>query len=145
MPNSPLAHFDHPASERPPKTAPFCRTLSRRDAHAVADFPENETGHPPSVLSNPQQSGLFTLKPHLLTHDLLVVLELSIVKTFTIILYIVATAALAFGYWGKSTDAGRARFDEMAGIIPYFTFYAGIALAALALILTAVLVFRSTS
>lgn len=45
-----------------------------------------------------------------------------------------AAMALCFGAWGRFTAAGRLRFDEMAGILPFASWYAGIALALLAAI-----------
>jgi hypothetical protein len=34
------------------------------------------------------------------------------------LLCVVGFLAVAFGYWGINTVAGRRRFDEMAGMIP---------------------------
>ena len=45
-----------------------------------------------------------------------------------------AVLALSFGAWGQYTQAGRMRFDEMAGILPLLSWYAGLALSLLALI-----------
>ncbi len=54
-----------------------------------------------------------------------------------IVLVIVSLGLGAFCYWGMSTETGRRRFDEMAGMIPM----AAGALAGLLLIVGAVLVF----
>lgn len=41
---------------------------------------------------------------------------------------VIGVAAICLGAWGRFTAAGRARFDEMAGIIPVFAWYGGIGL-----------------
>ena len=47
-----------------------------------------------------------------------------------------AGAALAgFGWWGMNTAAGRRRYDEMAGMIPFFAGIAGGVILACALML----------
>jgi len=43
--------------------------------------------------------------------------------------------ALGFGAWGRYTEAGRARFDEMAGMLPLASFYLGLVLLAAAAVL----------
>ena len=43
-------------------------------------------------------------------------------------------AAGGFGYWGTFTSNGRRSFDEMAGIIPFFSLIAGIAAAIIGLL-----------
>ncbi|MEM7300929.1 MAG: hypothetical protein AAF468_07580 [Pseudomonadota bacterium] len=35
-------------------------------------------------------------------------------------LFILALTLLLFGYWGLETQSGRATFDEMDGLIPFF-------------------------
>lgn len=35
------------------------------------------------------------------------------------LLFAIALACLAFGWWGLNTTAGNHRFDEMAGIVPF--------------------------
>jgi hypothetical protein len=35
------------------------------------------------------------------------------------ILCVLGILAMIYGYWGLSTVAGRRRYDEMAGIIPF--------------------------
>jgi hypothetical protein len=42
---------------------------------------------------------------------------------------VLAFGLLAFGYWGTATEAGQRRYDEMAGMIPYASWYLGLALA----------------
>lgn len=54
-----------------------------------------------------------------------------------------AAMALAFGAWGRFSAAGRRQFDEMAGILPFMSWYAGLALALLAAICWILLVLRS--
>lgn len=44
-------------------------------------------------------------------------------KVAALVLLVAGAAALAFGAWGRFTAGGRARFDEMAGILPYAAFY----------------------
>lgn len=51
------------------------------------------------------------------------------------ILLILGLAGILFGAWGQYTDAGRARYDEMAGMIPYFAWWAGIILLSISIIL----------
>jgi len=55
-------------------------------------------------------------------------------KYAAVITTVVAAAALLFGAWGRFSAAGRREFDEMAGILPFFSWYAGLALALLAAI-----------
>lgn len=52
-------------------------------------------------------------------------------KILAMILCIAGLVALLFGTWGRYAPAGRARFDEMAGMIPYAAFYAGIGMMVL--------------
>jgi len=37
------------------------------------------------------------------------------------VLAVAGAALLAFGWWGVETSAGRQRYDEMDGIIPFAT------------------------
>jgi hypothetical protein len=39
-------------------------------------------------------------------------------KIVALVLALLGTACVAFGYWGVETRAGRRMFDEMAGMIP---------------------------
>lgn len=50
-------------------------------------------------------------------------------------LAVIGVAATAFGAWGRHSRAGRAAFDEMAGIIPLGAFWLGIVLLLIAAIL----------
>ena len=43
--------------------------------------------------------------------------------------------AMAFGWWGANTAAGRQRFDEMAGIIPIAALVLGTVIFAIGLFL----------
>jgi hypothetical protein len=43
--------------------------------------------------------------------------------------------AMAFGWWGANTAAGRQRFDEMAGIIPIAALVIGTIIFAIGLFL----------
>lgn len=52
-------------------------------------------------------------------------------NTAALIALVVGMAALLFGAWGRFSEAGRSRFDEMAGIIPYSAWYAGMGLIIL--------------
>lgn len=58
-------------------------------------------------------------------------------KTLIVLLLIAGLMAVAFGYWGLNTIQGRARFDEMAGIIPFLGRIAGWMAILLAAALTA--------
>jgi hypothetical protein len=64
------------------------------------------------------------------------------VKAAAIIVTVTAALALGFGAWGRFTPAGRREFDEMAGILPLFGWYAGFALAAAAAVLWILLIRR---
>ena len=44
------------------------------------------------------------------------------------ILFILGVVLLLFGAWGRYSEAGRQKFDEMAGMIPLFAYWAGIVL-----------------
>lgn len=57
-------------------------------------------------------------------------------KVLIIVLLLAGVSGVAFGYWGLNTAQGRARFDEMAGMIPLFGGVAGCAAIFLAFILT---------
>ncbi len=63
-------------------------------------------------------------------------------NTVALIVTVSALLALAFGAWGQFSEAGRREFDEMAGILPFVSWYAGIGLAVLAAILWVVLARR---
>lgn len=52
-----------------------------------------------------------------------------------IFLLAIAVACEAFAYWGLNTVAGRAAFDEMAGIIPLAAAPLGLCFALAALLL----------
>ncbi len=52
-----------------------------------------------------------------------------------------AAIMLIFGSWGRFTPAGKAKFDEMAGMIPLFSWYGGLGMAILALIAWGYLLF----
>lgn len=64
-------------------------------------------------------------------------------KTMSIVLLLAGLSAIAFGYWGLNTVQGRARFDEMAGMIPFFAGIAGWIAVFLAVILKAVRLWRA--
>ena len=46
-------------------------------------------------------------------------------KTAAHVLVALALALVTFGWWGTETIAGRQRFDEMAGMIPFAARVAG--------------------
>lgn len=52
---------------------------------------------------------------------------------FLIILSISGLSLTAFGWWGTKTKEGQQKFDEMAGMIPYFSYYLGIAFLVISL------------
>ncbi len=56
-------------------------------------------------------------------------------KLAATLLTLLALALITFGYWGSRSQAGQRAFDEMAGIIPWFAWYAGLALGAVAVLL----------
>ena len=51
-------------------------------------------------------------------------------------------ALMGYSYWGMESDAGRRRYDEMAGMIPFFVGVAGVALLGLAALLALVHLWR---
>lgn len=51
---------------------------------------------------------------------------------------VLAVLLAAFSYWGIFTRAGAARFEEMAGMIPFFAGIVGGALLVAALIIAVV-------
>lgn len=54
---------------------------------------------------------------------------------FVTIVGIFGLALVLFGGWGRWTEAGRRKYDEMAGMIPFFAYYAGLVLLAVAVVL----------
>lgn len=56
-------------------------------------------------------------------------------KTAIIIISILGGLLLAFGSWGRFSEAGKIKFDEMAGMIPYGAYYLGIILIVVSVIL----------
>ena len=50
-------------------------------------------------------------------------------QIFIAITGVVGLVLLIFGWWGQHTESGQKKFDEMAGMIPFFAFYLGIILA----------------
>lgn len=45
-------------------------------------------------------------------------------RTIAVVILVISVSLGVFGYWGINTAAGRRRFDEMAGMIPYFALIA---------------------
>ena len=60
-------------------------------------------------------------------------------KIVIAILVVLGLLGMALGVWGLFTDAGRARFDEMDGLIPFF---GGVAGATLIIVAAAIPAFR---
>jgi len=58
------------------------------------------------------------------------------------ILSILGAGLTAFGAWGRFSQAGARKFDEMAGIIPFFSYYAGIGLLVIAVVLWVIIYIR---
>lgn len=56
-------------------------------------------------------------------------------KATLIVLGLLSMALITFGQWGIRSEAGRRAFDEMAGIIPYFSWYIGLVLLVVTVIL----------
>ena len=59
-------------------------------------------------------------------------------KIVVAILVVLGLLGMALGVWGLFTDAGRARFDEMDGLIPFFCGVAGAILIIAAAVIPAV-------
>jgi ammonia channel protein AmtB len=56
-----------------------------------------------------------------------------------ILFFIIGLLLLSFAWWGTNTAAGRAQFDEMAGMIPFgasLAGYASLLIAAILLLLS---------
>ena len=60
----------------------------------------------------------------------------------SVCLTVLGSLGLGFGAWGGFTQAGSRRFDEMAGMIPFFAFYLGVFLLVVSLILWGVVIYR---
>ena len=58
-------------------------------------------------------------------------------KILIAVLVVLGLLGLAFGVWGLFTDVGRARFDEMDGLIPFFAGVAGAILIIAAAVIPA--------
>ena len=56
-------------------------------------------------------------------------------KIAIIILSVLGSILLLFGCWGRYSEAGKSKFDEMAGMIPYGAYYLGIILVIISIIL----------
>lgn len=63
-------------------------------------------------------------------------------NTTAIIALAMGVAAVLFGAWGHFSSTGRSRFDEMAGIIPYSAWYAGLGLVSVSVCLWIVIWIR---
>ena len=59
-----------------------------------------------------------------------------------LVLLVIGTVLLLFGAWGRFSDAGQKRYDEMAGMIPYFSYYAGMLVLCIAAILLIIFIYR---
>ena len=59
-----------------------------------------------------------------------------------IILTVLGIAATLFGAWGRFSEAGQRHFDEMAGMIPYFSYYLGLLLLVVSLVIWVIIVYR---
>src|SRR5262245_29494166 len=57
-----------------------------------------------------------------------------VVKIIAAGLMLLSLVALAFGWWGMRTQAGRRTFDEMAGMVPLFSVMAGVILLIIGVI-----------
>ena len=62
--------------------------------------------------------------------------------TAAIIFSALGLATFVFGFWGKSSEAGQRYFDEMAGMIPYFSYYLSFVLLFIAVVLWAIIIYR---
>ncbi len=58
---------------------------------------------------------------------------------FAAILFVLGTVAAVFGWWGQHTRAGQLKYDEMAGMIPFFAWWTGLVLIAIAIIVMIVM------
>jgi hypothetical protein len=65
-------------------------------------------------------------------------------KILTLVLSVVSILLLGFGAWGRFAEAGKLQFDEMAGIIPYACWYAGIFLGIVSLLAWGFLAYKSS-
>lgn len=60
---------------------------------------------------------------------------LSRTRVAGIVLAVAGAGLVGFGWWGVNTAAGQRRYDEMAGMIPFFAGIAGFGLLVIALVL----------
>jgi hypothetical protein len=63
-------------------------------------------------------------------------------KQTAILLFFISAAAGIFGYWGCYTSAGRKAYDEMAGMIPFFSLWISGLCFIIGFVLTLVLYLR---
>ena len=61
---------------------------------------------------------------------------------FCVIITSLAIGALGFGFWGRYTESGHRAYDEMAGMIPLFSYYVGWFLAVIAIACWAYFIYR---
>ncbi len=59
-----------------------------------------------------------------------------------IVLSILGLVALVFGAWGRFSESGQKLYDEMAGMIPFFSYYLGILLLAVGFVFWVVILYR---
>jgi hypothetical protein len=60
------------------------------------------------------------------------------VRAAAALVAIVGLALALFGWWGMYTAAGRHRYDEMDGLIPFFAGCVGLVLLAVALLVATI-------
>jgi TRAP-type C4-dicarboxylate transport system permease small subunit len=63
-------------------------------------------------------------------------------KPFSVLISTVAIGLIAFGCWGVFTKAGHQKYEEMAGMFPFFALAAGIILLVIVLVVTLVDIIR---
>lgn len=63
----------------------------------------------------------------------------------SLISLIVGIGLFVFGSWGRFSKAGMRKYDEMAGMIPWFSFYVGIVVVVISLVLWAIWVYNRMS
>jgi hypothetical protein len=56
-------------------------------------------------------------------------------RTAAAVLAVAGAGLVGFGWWGVNTAAGQRRYDEMAGMIPFFAEVAGAILLVVAFLL----------
>ena len=122
-----LEDSNHPSAPRAP-TPSLPQTAEERAGERRRS---RNTAHP----SARDWKSILATAIAVLSHNLIPELEIysenhyiascRMIRYLAALLCAIGILAMIFGYWGVNTVAGRRRFDEMAGIIPFSIGVAG--------------------